>query len=216
MKNLNIYTGLMLAALSSTASAISIGGYELAALANNVTGSNGAFLNYSSATAADTISTTQLALDLTDTSAATYVLSMDSAAYVDMSFTGSNAIYNGTGNDLALFFAGDNDSFSIQINGSTPQTYNPVFTGFTVSDAFNTYNLTVALIDLDNFGLAGSLDALAEFRVFLGDATHPALSLAGGFYTQPMTSQIPLPLSALLFASGLSVFGLFKRQRKLG
>lgn len=208
-----MFTALVLAMLSSTAGATSVGGLELASLANSVSGSNGAFLNYDSATTADTISFAQLTADLTDADPATYVLSLDASSYVDIGFTGSNAIYNGSGADLALFFAGDNDTFSIQINGFT-QSYNPVLTGFMVSDRFSTYNLTVAQIDLADFGLGGSLDPLADFRVFLGDSSHPALSLAGGFYTQPMVTAVPLPLPALLFASGLGMLGLFRKKSR--
>lgn len=214
MKKLNIITGLFAVLLSPAASAISVGGLDLASTVNNVTGMSGGMLNYTSVLTTDTISFAQVTSDLTDADPATYVLSLDPGAYIDMSFTGTNAVYNGLGNDLALFFAGNNDTFSIMINGTT-KSYNPQSTPtpWTVSDQWGSYNLTVALVELDDFGLTGSQAALGDFRVYLGDQTRPALSLVGGFHTQPYFSQVPLPLPALLFASGLGLIGAFGRKR---
>jgi hypothetical protein len=195
----------------------------MATTADSLLGSNGSFLDYTSVTTADTITSSQLASDLTDTDQGTYVLSTDPNAYVDLGFTGSNAIYNGAGADLALFFVGNNRTFRIQINNTT-RTYNPTQLKdptdplgnnyLTVTDSFQTYYLTASLINLDDFGLAGSADPLAmsSFRVFLGDSSRPALSLVGGMYMQPAV--VPLPLPALLFASGLGALGLFGRKRK--
>jgi hypothetical protein len=216
MKKLNIISGILVAMLSSTAQAISVGGVELAALLDNVSAANGDFLNYNSVVATDIIDLTQIRSDLTDSDPATYVLSIDPAAYLDMGFTGTNAVYNGLGDDLALFFFGDNDTFSIQINGIT-NSYSPQTTPipWTVTDPFATRNLTVALIELDDFGLVNSQAALEEFRVFFGDPSRPALSLVGGYHTQAM-SAVPLPLPALLFVSGLGLLGAIGRKRKQG
>ena len=75
-------------------------------------------------------------------------------------------------------------------------------------------NLTVALVELDDFNLANDA-AVEDFRIFLGDPTRPALSLVGGFHTQAM-SAVPLPLPVLLFVSGLGLLGAVSRRRKQG
>ncbi len=228
MKKLNITLGLLTTLLASTVNATVIAGVDMVAFADSAVGSRDAlgnlhtFYNYSSNSP---ISAAQLTLDLTDpnsaqpdatTAVATYVLSTDPDAYVDMGFTGSNAIYNGAGADLALFFAGDftqPDVFDIQINGFT-RKYTPVGTPipWITTDAFSSYNLTYALIELDDFGLANSVDPLSPFRVFLGDPTLPALSLVGGFHTSAPIAAVPLPVPALLFVSGLGLLGVFGRK----
>ena len=224
MKKLNIISGILVAMLSSTAHAVSVGGLEIAAFANNVTGFSGDILNYDSVVATDTLDLAQITADLTDTPAdtpaghITYVLSVVPDAYIDMGFTADNAVYNGAGFDLAFFFVGDNDTFSIMLNGIT-KSYNPAFTPtpWMVSDLANPRelrNLTVAQIELDDFNLASNA-AVEDFRVFLGHPTRPGLSLVGGFHTQAM-SAVPLPLPALLFVSGLGLLGAVSRKRKQG
>ncbi|MGB5397587.1 MAG: hypothetical protein WBN96_10595, partial [Gammaproteobacteria bacterium] len=107
MKKLNIISGILVAMLSSTSHAISVGGLEIAAFANNVSGFSGDILNYNSTTASATIDLTQIRSDLTDIVSSdpldighmTYVLSIDPSAYIDMGFTSDNAVYNGVGSD---------------------------------------------------------------------------------------------------------------------
>ena len=201
---------------SASSSAISVGGFNFAddALADQFLGSSGDFLNYTSATAADVISQEQLAADVTDidgnTSAATYVLSLDSGAYIDLGFSAD--VINGEGNDLAFFFAGE-ATFSLDLlnDEAGASTFTSADTGSDVVDAFGTYALTVALIDLDAYGL-GSNASLGDFRINLGDPSRPAFSLAGALNTS--ITPVPLPAAVWLLLSGMGMFGLIGRRKR--
>lgn len=210
MKHLTIF--LTLFCLNSiSASAASIAGFNFAdnALADQFLGSSGDFLNYNSATSADVITQEQLASDVTDTSAATYVLSLNSTAYIDLGF--SSNVINGNGDDLAFFFAGVS-TFSLDLfeNGLGALTYTSVDTGFDIIDSFGTYALTVALIDLDLYNMDANA-SLENFRINLGDSSRPAFSLAGAFNTA--VTPVPVPAAAWLLISGLGMLGLFGRRK---
>ena len=173
---------------------------------------NGDFLNYTSATASDIISTAQLTADLTDgpdNGQNTYVLSLDPAASVELAFS-STDVYNGDGDDLALFFVGIDSTFSMRLSGVT-NTYTAIDTGYDVTDSFGTYALTLAVVNLDDFGMTTN-DYLGNFEVLLGDAGHPALSMVAAFNTG--VAPIPLPAPLLLLISGLAALGLLGRRRR--
>ena len=218
--------GIVLATFTTTqASAVSMAGIDgltLLAPGDSVKGT-GDFLNYSSSLETNVISPTQLHDDLTDSDYATYILSLNPTAYIDVAFN-STSLYNGVGNDLAFFFVGNIDSnenvvinFDLNINNTTHK-YTPEITPTRtiVTDSFGAYTLTAALIDLDDFGLDyASQTALTNMRILLGtnnSANYPALSMIGGFHTSPVV--IPLPLPIVLFASGLGVLGWFGRRNR--
>ena len=80
--------------------------------------------------------------------------------------------------------------------------------------------LSAIFIDLKD-SIAGDV-ALASIRIFLGedfnginpgngDPIRPRLSLAGGFHTE--ATVVPLPLSVILFSSGLALLGWTGRKR---
>ena len=66
-----------------------------------------------------------------------------------------------------------------------------------------------AMLDLDAFGLDQSTP-LGDIRVYLGDSSMPALAAVGAYHT----TVVPLPLSAVLFGSGLTLLSLFRRKRQ--
>ena len=80
--------------------------------------------------------------------------------------------------------------------------------------------LSAIFIDLED-SIAGDV-ALGSIRLFLGedynginpgngDPIRPRLSLAGGFHTE--ATVVPLPLSAVLFSSGLALLGWLGRRK---
>jgi len=142
-------------------------------------------------------------------------------AYIDLSF-GDN-IYNGAGVDLVLFFAGtgtlfkdghtERFLFSLDV-GADGINEGGLFgvTASTTSDIYsNKFFASYAMIDLDDFGF-DQATPLGDIRVYLGDSSMPALSALGAYHT---TAVIPLPVSAVLFSSGLAVLSLFRRKKRL-
>jgi hypothetical protein len=212
--------------VSTTAHAATIAGmnFDDNSLANQVTGSNGLFLNWNPANDATGISDEQLALDMTDTNPGSYVFSYDAGAYIDMSFTNAN-VYNGAGNDLAMFFVGSGSHTgnlaSNDIGGS--MTFSDLtYTGYNFIELWdvngdgstNDLDLSpiyVAYFDLDILGVDGQT-ALNNFRINIGDASAiPSLLVA--LNTDSVTP-VPLPAAAWLFITGLGALGLISRRRK--
>ena len=230
MKILSTLFAIVFATLATQAEGTTIAGVEgltLLSAGDSVSGTSN-FLNYASFYDTDIISQTTLHSNLTDNELGSYVFSKAADAYIDMSFN-STSIFNGAGNDLAFFFAGKIDgaippnvviNFDLSINGITNK-YTPVMTPeelyLPLIDGSGYARMTVALIDLDDFGLGfASTTALQDLRVLLGSnnaLNKPSLSMVGAFNTSPMV--VPLPLPILLFASGLGVLGLFGRRKTL-
>jgi len=94
--------------------------------------------------------------------------------------------------------------------GGVSNSYTTIDTGYDVTDSFGTYALTVALVDLDDFGLAAN-GSLGNFDVLLGDAGHPALSMVAAFNTG--VAPVPLPAPLLLLLSGLAWLGMMGRRK---
>jgi hypothetical protein len=226
MKKLSTLFAIIVTTLATQAEGSTIAGIDgltLLSASDSVSGTSN-FLNYASASSADTITQATLHSNLTDSELGTYVLSIESVAYIDVELT-STSLFNGAGNDLAFFFAGKVDSndnsvidFSLSINGVTNRYGTEVTPELVnITDQWGTARLTAALIDLDDFGLGyASTTALEDFRILLGsdDAlSRPALTMAGGFHTSASPVVVPLPLPIILFASGLGMLGLFARKK---
>ncbi len=216
MRFKQIFTGAVMCWAASTAQAATVANIDnINSFADTVTAASGSFLDWQSVMASDTVTLNGLRNSLTDNDETTYVFSLDAVASIDMAF-GATPVYNGAGNDLVLFFVGNNFSFGFDADAGGSGAaidYTVADTGFGVTDIFgDTWSLSAALVDLDDFGFASG-QQLQDFRVILGaDRGYPALSLVGGFNTQPVV--VPLPLPVLLFASGLGIFGLFARRHR--
>jgi len=157
------------------------------------------------------------------------------ANYVYSSVPGNNAslelgfngfdIYNGAGNDLVIFIVGNGSPFEINVfdkSGATMSsgifsvtTDNTVFdnsgnwlcVGGSDSLCTGGYPLSAVFVDFGS-GVAGDA-AVGSIQLSLGNA---AFSMAGGFYTEPTV--VPLPLSVVLFGSGLALLGWTGRRKK--
>lgn len=234
MKSLTFYSLLLLFSLLGNAQAATI--YDIkngvTVFASSVTGSAGDFYDDSFVNFSTTSPTNASALEATVTGSdlSTYAWTPNahmpsnpvvSSAYIDLSF--SQNIYNGNGADLVLFFAGTGTTFinsppetykfSIDVgaNGSQegglfdviPTTTSDVYGG----DFFASY----AKINLDQFGFDRST-ALGDIRIILSDSSMPALAALGAYHVSPMA--VPLPLSSVLFASGLALLSLFRKKIK--
>lgn len=108
---------------------------------------------------------------------------------------------------------------------------NEVFTerGDTVFNPDGTWSCIAGAVDTcaDGTGLSAAFfdfgdtvannTEIARIRILLGedyngsDGTRPRFSLAGGFHTQ--ATVVPLPLSVVLFSSGLALLGWFGRRK---
>jgi hypothetical protein len=214
---------------------------DVAFYADSVTGSNGGFFDQSfvydsSLTAAENfsspLSTAQIATAVTGGDLTTFVRTPDANlstdpnyvnnSYIDLSFGDTVNAINGDGVDLALFFAGNATKFrdgsienylvNIEIGGVQSGLL-----GVTTSETSDIYSdkyyASYALIDLADFGF-GANAAMGDIRIFLGDSSMPALAAVGAYNaTAYDATVVPLPLSSVLFGSGLALLSLFRRKK---
>lgn len=145
-------------------------------------------------------------------------------ASIDLGFNGFD-IYNGAGDDLVIFIVGNGSSFGLDVfdtNGDTMSSGiysvfdtdavydadgNWLCVGDSVNVCPNGYALSAIFVDFGET-IAGDV-AVGRMELSLGNA---AFSLAGGFYTEPTV--VPLPLSVVLFSSGLALLGWTGRRKK--
>ena len=170
---------------------------------------------------------TELAAVLTS-NAATYATSSSTTnnAAFDLGFNGFN-LFNGAGNDLAIFIVGNGTSFGLDVfdtNGTllNSNTYNVIMentvfnsqgkwlcVGNDKNTCPNGFALSAVLIDFGN-SFAGDI-AIGKLSFTLDNA---AFSLAGGFHTEAsLTTVVPLPLPAVLLSSGLLLLGFTGRRK---
>ncbi len=199
--------------------------YEFAATANQA-GFTGTFTsNLASATEA-----------MTDLYGTSYVLSPvdnvdTSPAYVDLMFgdgTNNVNLLNGAGSDLSIFFVAANPhqiSLTLfntidNVDFGTMDFSNLVYTENCIDNSNDgiscapgnalDYPIYEMSIDFALFGI--TTEEIDMIRMDLSDK-RGIPSLVGANYTTSAMA-VPLPLPALLLASGLSVLGLFTRRRK--
>lgn len=157
---------------------------------------------------------------------ATYVIPSvaDNNASFDLGFDGFN-VYNGAGDDLVIFIVGNGSTFGLDVFDENNILINSSIFDVTVADTVydvdgnwlcvggtdalctDGYPLSAVFVDFGD-SLAGNI-ALGNIHLSLGNS---AFSLAGGFYTSPTV--VPLPLSVVLFSSGLALLGLTGRRKK--
>jgi hypothetical protein len=205
MKWLSILVfGLLLVNVASAAP-VSVGSYVFddQAFVSSMTGTTGSVFSSNSSASA-----------ITDLNAATYVYSSNSGS-IGLAF-GNASIYNGVGADLALFFLGNTSTVTVSLSGnstvrsySSSYMYMPNGNQYGVQVGNQVYGLSVALVNLDDFGFSANT-ALGDFRVGLGVNNY--MSLVGGFHTQP-ASVVPLPAPVVLLFSGLAALGLIGRRK---
>jgi len=165
-----------------------------------------------------------------------------SNATIDLAFTDN--IVNGIGNDLVLFFIGNTTSFGLDVYDQagglinkgvytikTP-TYDSVNNtvldfGDTVRDSNGDWlcinstdpicagGYALSAIQID-FGTSFEGTAIGSLHITLGNGYNGLgssnFSLAGGFHTS--ATVVPLPLSIILFSSGLALLGLTGRRKR--
>jgi len=230
---------LLLSILLATGTAFSSAAYTatlaeiqsgVSIYANAVTGSSGEYYDQSFKNFNDSspINANDLSAAVTGSDMSSYAWTPDfhipsgpANAYLDLSF-GSN-IYNGEGADLILFFAGNGTDlsyydkpvpyqFSIDVGADGSQEGGILgITETTTTSALygNKFFASYALIDLDDFGF-DQTTALGDIRIYLGDETMPALAGLGAYNLTP----VPLPLSSVLFGSGLALLSVFRKKVK--
>jgi hypothetical protein len=214
-----IFFTLLTSLATYTANAVSIAGIQFDdnAVADILVGSNGSFLSWDLS-----LDNTPAALNaLVDTSPGTYAFSRDPNAYIDLGFSGVD-VYNGLGNDLAIFFVGAGGHTGnlglLDVNNTSISFSNTAYTGYDFTETWDinadgvinsndVSSIFVSYIDLDILGIDGQL-ALNNFRLEIGNASAvPALMVAIN------TTPIPLPAPLLLLLSGLGAFGLISRRK---
>lgn len=229
MKNLLLAISLTFVSLFSNAQAATI--FEIQSdvivYADTVNASSGDYFDHTfgGSLSEPNISSTQLSTAVTGADLTTYAWTADAHlptgepnAYIDLGF--ANNIYSGEGADLVLFFAGNATSlstgieeflFSIDVgaDGSLEGDLLGVTTSTTSSIYGDAFFASYAIIDLELLGL-NQTEALGDIRIYLGDTSMPALAAVGAYHV----TAVPLPLSAVLFASGISFLGWFGRRRK--
>lgn len=169
---------------------------------------------------------------------ANYVLSpYRDSTYIDLGFNGYD-IYNGGGDDLVVFIVGNSTTFGLDVFDTSGSMVNsavydvPADGSSTVFDNDGNWlcvngtddqctggaALSAIFIDLED-SIAGDV-ALGSIRILLGedyngnydgDIIRPRFSLAGGFHTE--ATVVPVPMSIVLFGSGLSLLGWIGRKR---
>lgn len=222
MKQL-LLLNIIIAALSTSVQAATI-----KVLANQVLGTAG---NFTTSPTGSTLSLTDLTSIVTS-DAATFVMSNDDTAYIDLGF-GDNQVISGAGADLVIFTVGNNYNFGLQVFDTDNKMisnylYNVPVDESSIAKDENGNNLCVkdsigdcaAVISATSINLLGIANntEIDHIRLFIGtnskfkpNGAYPLFSLAGAVHT----TAVPLPLPVLLFSSGLALLGWVGRKKSI-
>ena len=217
-KLLVIFLGLGF--FSQQALAVPVLGEDFSAYANSVVGKSGSFLtDLGNAVDGTNWSSADIDVDgaITDASAETSMLGTSAGAYVDLAF--SAPVFDGDGNDLKLFFVGNNGHFfdlSVFVDGVSMGTVsyslpNPDGdTGFTDS-SYPTDGIFALAVDFADFGGLG-IDPVSKIRLIIGDG-YTANSAVPSFIGAYNVAPVPVPAAVWLFGSGLlGLAGISRRK----
>jgi hypothetical protein len=189
----------------------------------NVISSNGAFAGNSvaSLTSLSLLSDTQIASNLSDNDARTYLFGSDSNGTVStasLTLGFQDTFSNQAGDDISFFFMGGTSEinsmqicFTSNCDPTTSSIFNSSFingVNVNIGDG-NTYALSIISFDLTDFGFASSA-TLDQFSIDIIAGGYNRLASIDNLNT---ITAVPVPAAAWLFLSGLSLFGWFGRRK---
>ena len=167
----------------------------------------------------------------TDPEVAIYGIDATNYSVIDLDF-GDNTAITGTGVDLAIFslWSGYDYSFGLEAygkDGGLLSSYNydvndsSIFSECEDGSCPTVVTTSINLFDKDALELGDNLE-LSYIRLFIGGELYNGstggtdaysnFSLAGAFNVK--SAVVPLPLSAVLFSSGLALLGWTGRRKK--
>lgn len=186
----------------------------------NVLSSNGMFAGNSASNQGtqSLLSDTQIANNLSDNNAATYLFgsSNNNTTSAQLNLQFANDVYNQAGNDLAFYFVGGTTELnSMRIcfssNCVPTESYDAGFiTSLAVTIDGTNYALSAVVLDLSDFGFSDNA-LLGDFSIDL---------IAGGYNrlasidSLNSVNAVPLPAAVWLFITGLGALGLISRRRR--
>jgi len=143
-----------------------------------------------------------------------YAFSFSSGAYIQAGFT-DNYLVNGAGNDLALFEFGVPDTFAVSLTvGGVTHTYLSADTGFSSTIGGSSFEVNVAEINLDDFGVGAGAE-LSSIVIGMdiqgGGGTVPSLGVIGALNSADLTAAVPDAGSTIsLLGMAFLGLGMFK------
>ena len=151
---------------------------------------------------------------LTDNDAGTFAFSFTPGASVELGFV-DNLLINGVGADLAIFELGFPDSFEVSV---TAGGLTKSFLSQSTNVFENGFQLNVAKIDLDDFGIASGTtlsSVLIGLDTVSSSGTVPSLSLVGALNSVSPAASVPEPAStaAILAMAAVASGKLLKRKQ---